>query len=312
MISIIIATKNRAQELKTCIQSIERCTYAPHEIIIVDQSASSKVAKLVLTKHNKHIHYLHSAKIGKSNALNEGISYAKGDIVAFTDDDCIVDALWIQTIQRLFSNKKVMGVFGKTLPYAPIRHTQHICPSTFNYNKSRWIRNPAYHATNIGFGNNMAFRKSIFRVIGNFNILLGPGSAGQGAEDAEFSLRVLIHKVNILYSPSMLIYHNKWLTKNEMHTLNASYICGEMACYTYFALRGYAFAKNVIKKNFYQIFNEMRYVFSLLKKHKTVRDLPQYIHDYVIMQISRFRGTSIGLYIYILYVYKILRISHPA
>lgn len=118
------------------------------------------------------------------------------------------------------------------------------------------------HDKYIGFGNNMAVRKSVFDNLGGFRQWLGAGSVGKSAEDAEFAQRILIAGKTILYQPDIRIYHNKWLTSAAMKYQNLSYDCGEMACYGYFWAMGRSFAAPIIWRNIRDIPNQG--VFSFL------------------------------------------------
>lgn len=248
MISVIVATKNRPDQIIPCILSIKKNTKVPYEIIICDQSHTQKTYS---TTRTLSIRYSHVPRGGKSAALNKGIELAQYNILAFTDDDCIADEAWLTHIAATFKqNKGVAGIFGKTLPYHPQKHKGLICPSTFNGgNKKKHVTTPSYHARHIGYGNNMAFRRKVLKKLGGFKTWLGPGSIGSNAEDAELALRVLIGGHTLQYNPSVTVYHNKWLSNNEMRRQNLSYVTGELACYTYFFMQGNTFAAPVLRDN---------------------------------------------------------------
>lgn len=278
MISIIIATRDRPEKLLACIRSIEKNNFRDKEIIIADQSNTPCI-------QNTHtcIRMPHG---GKSKALNAAFHIAKGDVIAFTDDDCIVDPNWLTSVATAFKlNKRIIGIFGRTLPFAPEQNSDKLCPSTFDGgNKQKLITKPLYHAQHIGFGNNMAFRRMIFDELGGFKQWLGPGSIGSAAEDAEYALRALIHKQQLLFYPRMIVYHNKWLTPDEMIKQNLSYECGEMACYGHFYFQGYTFTHaiiiNTIRDSFYKtkhLFKKMLLLrwnkTSLIEIHHTVTEI---------------------------------------
>ena len=162
---------------------------------------------------------MHMKQKGKTRALNTGIKAARGNICAFTDDDCIPDTKWLENIVHIFrTNPMISGVFGKTLPYRPNLHPNLICPCTFNKPQKRIITKPHRHWEDIGFGNNMAFKKATLEKIGLFKTWLGPGSVGSNCEDGELAQRALIRGYSIGYNPHMIVYHNKWLTPAELDT----------------------------------------------------------------------------------------------
>lgn len=293
--SIIIATKNRPQNIASCLQSLLTSAMTPREILILDQSEGDQTKQAISAISHTAIQYFKLDSSGKSNALNYGIMRARGNILIFTDDDCIASTNWIATIQQSFKRfPEISAVFGKTLPYQPSQHKNQICPCTFINNKQAIISKPCAHYKHIGFGNNMAIRKSAFDSIGNFKQWLGPGSIGSNAEDAEMALRLLIKGHKILYNPKAVVYHNKWLTPTQMNAQTLSYICGETTCYGYFHFQGHAFASAVvwdnIKDSYYKIKNILKTVL-LLRWNKT---LIHAISDTGIEILYRGRGLLIG------------------
>ncbi len=251
MISVIIATRNRPLALRECLVSLGKCANTAHEIIIADQSDATDTAVQKYIRAHPKIRYYTLKSKGKSRALNFILPKAKGDIVALTDDDCIASPTWLASITYFFnSHGDTSGVFGKVLPFQPQKHKNMICPCTFTKTKQRVFNKPIYHAANIGFGNNMAFRKKIFNQSVKFRDWLGPGSVAGTANDAYLTLQLLTQGNALAYEPDIVMYHNRWLTKKEMRKQDLSYTCGEMACYGYFHFQGYSFATQIIRSNF--------------------------------------------------------------
>ncbi len=250
MISIIIATHQRPTQLQRCLQSISANIYKHYEVIIIDQSKNKQTQKVVTHFHDPHFIYVHEKKQNKSAALNQGMKKAKGNIFAFTDDDCIVSKNWLTTIQSGFSSyKNVDGMFGSTTPYRQKKHPHAHCVSIYQQKQNSFIFHPCKHSKNIGYGNNMAWRQSVCKN-NFFSTWLGPHSIGKNAEDAEFTIRQLIQGKIVFCNKRMLVYHDHWLNKKENQKQNLIYIHAEMACYGYFALLGWKFAKKIICQNF--------------------------------------------------------------
>jgi glycosyltransferase involved in cell wall biosynthesis len=297
MISICLNTKNRPGKLRACLKSILASKYQNWETIIVDQSNKTEIisANKLLTGLSPKIRYFQNFEKGVSRAKNFALAKARAEIIAFTDDDCLVDKNWLRIIYQSFQkNKDIIGVFGKVLPYQPQLNNGKICPCIFTSNKKRIIDKPDLHWQNIGFGNNMAFRKEIFAKVGGFKEWLGPGSIGSNAEDAEFALRCLVEGYKLMYNPQMIIYHNRWLTQEEYRRQCLSYSCGEMACYGYFAFQGHKFAKKVVVDNFKDSYWEFRKAVKslLLFKKGSVKLLFENFEKF----IFRLRGLLVGWY----------------
>ena len=177
LVSVIVATINRPHHLQRCIEAILLSSYTNFEIVVIDQSNMLQGFSANHFFTSKKIVYMHVKQKGKTRALNTGIKAARGNICAFTDDDCIPDTKWLENIVHIFrTNPMISGVFGRTLPYRPNLHPNLICPCTFNKPQKRIITKPHRHWEDIGFGNNMAFKKATLEKIGLFKTWLGPGS----------------------------------------------------------------------------------------------------------------------------------------
>lgn len=231
MISVLIATKDRPQKLKACIRSILLNTYHNFEILILDQSRGGAAKQFVNSLHNKRVIYTKLRVVGKSKAINRGLTIAKGDIISFTDDDCIVSRNWLSSIDRYFKkHPKVMGVFGKTLPYEPKKHHLFVCPATFTKFSETITSNPKdIYSLVLGQGNNVSYRQKIFQNLGNMNESFGPGARILTGEDCEFLYRALIKNYTIAYSPKILVYHNRWITTIQERELQIKYTLGTCA-----------------------------------------------------------------------------------
>jgi len=300
-ISIIISTCNRPQKLKSCLNSIgiAKLIYTKNtEVIVVDQSDNNQTQKIV-KQTNYLIKYTRITKKNLSFARNIGIKHSKGKIIAFTDDDCLVDKNWLKNINQSFDkHKNIIALFGQVKAYQASSHKHLICPCTFERKKQKIISKACKHSTNIGFGNNMAFRKNAFCNFEGYNIngfkeWLGLGSIGMSAEDAEMPLRLLINKHQILYNPRVKVFHNRWITKEEFKSICFSYNCGETACYGYFAFQNQKFAKQIIKNIFSDSYRKLRKNLLLLKTTQfNIKTLSYNLQEL----FFRIRGLIVGFY----------------
>ena len=250
-ISVLIATKNRTEKLLDCIESILRSSYESYEIIVMDQSSDLKTQKALKSFNKKNLKFYKLNFTNKSLALNKGIDKCKGEIIAFTDDDCIVSPNWLSQIDLSFKKfDDIVGVFGNVRPFKRKLGIKFICPGTVNRHKLKIVSKPCKHWECLGFGNNMAFRKNLFNSDRNmFKTWLGPGSVGEAAEDAELALSALNDGKKLLFDPRVLVYHDRFLNPKEYEVLYNSYMRGQVACYIYLALKGITCAKDVVKQD---------------------------------------------------------------
>lgn len=284
MISVIIATKHRKQDLIRCLKALAKSSWKDFEVIVIDQSTIPALASRV----HVNIRYVHKPGSGKSNALNIATRIARGDILAFTDDDCIVSPHWLSSLKKQFDkDPNVLAVFGNTFPYRPKNHTLQVCPSVFVTRRVRIFKKPLLHSKYIGFGNNMAIRKTAFISLGAFKPWLGPGSYGAAAEDADLALRILISGGYVVNTPHAGVYHNKWLTSTEAFSQELSYARGEMACYSYYYFRHFPFAAKIVYANIRDsVVSIFRNVFPCIRFRS--------LYYEIIKALARLYGTIVG------------------
>lgn len=120
MISIIIATKNRVETLKECLESVNHQTLLPDEVVISDGSTGNQTQELIktLSKDNRfkaRLEYYNFGPLGAARQRNKASETAKGDILFFLDDDIVCEPEFIKEINAIFtkdSSKDIAGVSG--------------------------------------------------------------------------------------------------------------------------------------------------------------------------------------------------------
>lgn len=161
---------------------------------------------------NGKLSYHAEPKRGKSFALNHGIAKAKGDILAFTDDDIIAEEHWLTTLDVKFERYGCDGIGGRVLPVYPKETPQWVKDNAvklaggvviYDYGKEDFILTDAHYAF---IGANYAFKREIFHECGSFRTDLGPGTATMG-EDTEFVERLLKLGKKLYYCGEALIWH---------------------------------------------------------------------------------------------------------
>ena len=212
--SIIVCTHNRAAYLKKNLPHLDALEYprSEYEIIVVD-NASTDDTPAVVKEVGCGIIYIFEQTPGLSHARNRGIESAKGELVAFIDDDAWPDQDWLQQLEKGFVDKKVACVGGKVLPdweagrvswpdwVHPLLVAQY---SITGYGEIE--RSTTY--PNIPAGTNIAFRKCVLSSIGGFRPDLGRlGSCLISGEEGEMCLRVQQAGYLIVYLPYAVVHH---------------------------------------------------------------------------------------------------------
>lgn len=236
MISILISTKNRPDKLERCLQSIVASSFQNFEIILIDQSNNKDTKTKVAHLQSKKIRYFKMNKIGKAKALNFAIKKSRNELLAFTDDDCIVTKNWLQEIHNSYrAHTHIAGVFGNTYAYKTTNTGKKICAATFKSDKKSFFSNPSIiHYQVLGQGNNMSLKKSVIVSVGMVKEWLGVGSLAKAGEESELIFRILKNKKILMTNPNMVVYHNRWLTYYNYQLLENSYTRGLFAFFAYY------------------------------------------------------------------------------
>jgi glucosyl-dolichyl phosphate glucuronosyltransferase len=216
-ISVIICTYNRCQQLAAGLDSLAASMLPAcinWEVLVVDNNSTDKTRELVEAccgKHPGRFRYILETEQGKSHALNAGVRTAHGDILAFTDDDVIVEPTWLFNLTAPLQNCAWSGTAGRTLPQRGISLPKWVSLSGSGLAPLGIFDrgSVAGEIAETPFGNNMAFRREMFDKHGLFRLDLGPrpGSAIR-SEDTEFGQRLLSAGERVWYEPSAIVYHD--------------------------------------------------------------------------------------------------------
>jgi len=118
IVSVVIATRNRAESLRDTLASLTRQSRKPDEVIVVDNASSDHTKDVALNFIDSlNLKYIYEAKRGIPYARNTGIQNARGDIIAFIDDDCVADENWLKHLEIPFVKDPYIGVVGGEISY---------------------------------------------------------------------------------------------------------------------------------------------------------------------------------------------------
>jgi glycosyltransferase involved in cell wall biosynthesis len=210
--SIIIPTYNRPQALAACLTSLRQLDYPRDgfEVIVVDDGSLTSLDPIVAPfRHQLSLQLITQANTGPATARNTGAKAAKGDILAFTDDDCQPFPDWL---------KQLAIYFPRDFPDSPLLvggHTHNALPKKLYATASQGLVDYLYQALNESHdhavfftSNNFAVPTSSFLKLGGFDetFTLAAG------EDREFCARWQAQGYRLVYTPNAKVNHAHPLT----------------------------------------------------------------------------------------------------
>ncbi len=167
---------------------------------------------------------------GASAARNTGMRAASGAIVAFTDDDAVVDPGWLRELATAMVIHDAACVTGLVVPAELETPAQIWFEEYGGFGKGyrtvvhEIARAPRhsplfpYAAGMFGSGNNVAFAKDALSAVGGFNERLGPGTPTKSGEDLALFIAILSEGGRLVYEPSAIVHHSHRRTYEELRT----------------------------------------------------------------------------------------------
>ncbi|MBV6624304.1 MAG: glycosyltransferase [Rivularia sp. (in: Bacteria)] len=236
-LTVAICTKDRPDNVKRCLNSLLNLQLpninqpAKFEILVVDNAPSDERTH-ELVKSMASVGYTREPKPGLDFARNRAVQEAKGELLAFLDDDVVVDRQWLRGLQEAWAENPDAGAFtGLVLPYELETEAQIIFEhrggfrrgfEKIRYQGSSLDGNPLYPcgAGIFGAGCNMAFRREVLLKLGGFDEALDTGKPLPGGGDLDIFYRVIRAGYPLVYEPQYLIYHQH---RQEIEKLQHQY-----------------------------------------------------------------------------------------
>jgi len=165
-ISVVVPVHNSQVWLEECLEALLKQTYSEglREYILVDNGSTDDSAAIV--RRYPAVRLLSEAKPGAYAARNRGLQEARGEIIAFTDSDCAPRADWLEQIARSMHDPGVKVVLGQ-LEFPPGSRTTRLL-AEYDAEKTSYILSLGARELYLGYGGNMAVRKSLMDTVGPF------------------------------------------------------------------------------------------------------------------------------------------------
>lgn len=203
-VSVIVCTLNRKEFLRRCLNELLNVNYpeSQYKIIVVDGGSVDGTENMVKNEFPS-VKYVVEKRSGVSYARNKGLEIARGEVIAFTDDDCIVTKDWLYNLVISFDSPEIGAVGG------PVRFTRKIPRKLLvkaalgGYDLGERRQFVGYLVTS-----NIAVKRKVFRKI-RFDENLGrKGDMLFDNEDIDFCERILRMGYKLVYNPKAIVYHN--------------------------------------------------------------------------------------------------------
>ncbi len=117
MFSVVVCTHNGAHRMDACLRAACAMIYTNYEVIVVDDGSDDDLA--AVAENYPEVRLLRTEHVGLSAARNMGAREARGEIIAYTDDDCEPDAAWLTWLAHAFSKYGWDACGGPNLPPIP-------------------------------------------------------------------------------------------------------------------------------------------------------------------------------------------------
>ena len=239
-LTVAICTRDRAATVKRCLDSLLplQKTYG-FELLVIDNSPSDQTtARLV--KELPSVRYTVEPYPGLNFARNRAWKEASGELIAYLDDDVVVDRGWVTGLQEAFAENPDAAAFtGLVMPLKLDTTAQVLFEKRKGFrrgfDKKRFGRilpgNSLYPcgAGIFGAGCNMAFRRDVLRELGGFDEALDTGPSLPGGGDLDIFYRIIRAGHTLAYEPSFMVFHEHRASESALRRQYYTWGLGFMA-----------------------------------------------------------------------------------
>lgn len=201
-VSIIVPVLNGVSTIEPCLESLVAMDYpaARRQIIVVDNGSTDGTIQR-LDAWRPRIAVEHEARRGPAAARNRGLAVAAGDVVAFTDADCVVDPGWLRALVAPLDQPQVAVAGGRILPLEPCGDIERFGATIHDHQEAIERGRPAYAITM-----NWASRRDVLTAIGGFD------ETFRRCEDVDLAYRLQRSGYTIVYVAEAVVYHRNETT----------------------------------------------------------------------------------------------------
>jgi O-antigen biosynthesis protein len=212
-VSVIVCSYNGAKTLDRCLASLRQVEYPDYEVILVDDGSTDNTREIA-AKH-PWVRAIHQENKGLSAARNIGAEAATGEIIAYTDSDCMADPEWLYFLVGTLLGGEYAGVGGPNIS-PPAENWVQACVAAAPGGPSHVLLTDVI-AEHIP-GCNMAFYKWAFDKIGGFDT-----EYRKAGDDVDFCWRLQQEGQIIAFSPAAIVWHYRRFTLSAFRKQQEGY-----------------------------------------------------------------------------------------
>jgi GT2 family glycosyltransferase len=234
-ISIAVCTRDRADDLEFCLESLAAQSSEPLEVLVIDNAPATDATERLVRENFPQFRYVREDTPGLDHARNRAIREAKGEVIAFTDDDVVADRGWTAALGRAFAADPSLGLVTGLIEPVELETPAQVWFERYGgfgrgcFRHYMQLKRAAampwemVGAGRLGAGANMAMRRVVFDEIGLFDPALDVGTPTRGGGDHEIFFRMLRSGWLCLYEPCAVVRHRHRRTMGELRGLLYNY-----------------------------------------------------------------------------------------
>ena len=165
-VSIIVPFFNAEPYIERCIHGLLAQEFDParYEVLMVDNNSTDRSAEIV--RHHPRVRLLREGKQGAYAARNRGLAEARGQLVVFTDPDCVPERAWLRLLLAPFADPAVQVVNGRTTPASSSRLLTLL--AAYEHHRDSYIFESSDPTLYFGHTNNLGTRREVIEGQGRF------------------------------------------------------------------------------------------------------------------------------------------------
>ena len=237
-ITVIVCTRNRTSQLRGALEALRDLDYPDFDVLVVDNAPRTTETLDMVRRdfRDPRITLIQEPVPGLSQARNTGLRMARGGIVAFTDDDVVVDKAWLMEIAAGFAQTPDAACVTGLVPAGEVRsRVQEYFNERVSWSK---VVVPAVYSLAdppadlpkfpfspgaFGTGANFALDRDVANSLGGFDTALGAGTRTGGGEDIDMFTRVILAGYSLVVQPSAIAWHRHRDGLDDLRTQASSY-----------------------------------------------------------------------------------------